>query len=178
MPNEDFDRPLGLGTGAGVIFGATGGVMEAALRTAVEKLTGEPLPELAFTGVRGLAGIKEASYEVSGKTIKVAVASGLANARALMEKVRAGEADYQFIEVMACPGGCVNGGGQPIQVSGVRSVLDLRAARAQALYENDTGSALRKSHDNPAIKELYDTCLGRPGSEKAHQLLHTTYVKR
>ena len=178
MPNEDFDRPLGLGTGAGVIFGATGGVMEAALRTAVEKLTGEPLPELAFTGVRGLAGIKEASYEVSGKTIKVAVASGLANARALMEKVRAGEADYQFIEVMACPGGCVNGGGQPIQVSGVRSVLDLRAARAQALYENDAGSALRKSHDNPAIKELYDTCLGRPGSEKAHQLLHTTYVKR
>lgn len=178
MPFEEFDQPLGLGTGAGVIFGATGGVMEAALRTAVEKLTGEELSKLDFTDVRGLEGIKEASYNIDGTTIKVAVASGLGNAKELMEKVRNGEADYHFIEVMACPGGCVNGGGQPHQMAPVRAVVDIRSARAEALYSNDEKSKIRKSHENPAIIELYDTYLGEPGSEKAHHLLHTYYVKR
>ena len=178
MPAEEFDQPLGLGTGAGVIFGATGGVMEAALRTAVEKLTGKELAELDFTEVRGLNGIREASYDVNGMSIKVAVASGLANAKELTARIQNGEAEYHFVEVMACPGGCVNGGGQPQQMASVRAVADIRAVRAEALYSNDAKSKVRKSHENPAIIELYDTYLGGPGSEKAHHLLHTTYVKR
>ncbi|MCI8992472.1 MAG: ferredoxin, partial [Eubacterium sp.] len=178
LPDEEFDLPLGLGTGAGVIFGATGGVMEAALRTAVEKLTGEELAQLNFTDVRGTEGIKEASYDVAGMTVKVAVASGLGNARTLLEKVKAGEADYHFIEIMACPGGCVNGGGQPQQPGSVRNTVDIRAERAKVLYGLDEGNKIRKSHENPAIIELYDTYLGEPGSHKAHELLHTTYVKR
>ena len=178
LPDEEFDLPLGLGTGAGVIFGATGGVMEAALRTAVEKLTGEELAQLNFTDVRGIEGIKEASYDVAGMTVKVAVASGLGNARTLLEKVKAGEADYHFIEIMACPGGCVNGGGQPQQPGSVRNTVDIRAERAKVLYGLDEGNKIRKSHENPAIIELYDTYLGEPGSHKAHELLHTTYVKR
>ncbi|MBQ9980668.1 MAG: iron hydrogenase small subunit [Oscillospiraceae bacterium] len=178
MPCEDFDQPLGLGTGAGVIFGATGGVMEAALRTATEKLTGETLAKLEFCDVRGVEGVKEASYNLNGTDVKVAVVSGLANARALMEKVKSGEADYQFIEVMACPGGCVNGGGQPIRSADVRAKNDLRVKRAEALYENDLGKSVRKSHENPAIIELYETYLAAPGGEKAHKLLHTSYIKR
>ncbi len=178
MGFEDFDLPLGLGTGAGVIFGATGGVMEAALRTAVEKLSGKKPEKLDFMAVRGVDGVKEAAYIVDGKTIKVAVVSGLANARELLNKVKSGEAEYHFIEVMACPGGCVNGGGQPIQVADVRAKNDLRALRAGALYENDLQCEFRQSHENPAIKELYETYLGVPGSEKAHQLLHTGYIKR
>ena len=178
MPFEDFDQPLGLGSGAGVIFGATGGVMEAALRTASEKLSGEELQSLNFKEVRGIAGIKEATYCIKGETLKVAVVSGLGNARYLLNKVKKGEADYQFIEIMACPGGCVNGGGQPVQTSGVRVKNDLRAVRGQALYQNDESSAIRKSHENPAIIEMYDTYLSAPGSEIAHELLHTTYVKR
>ena len=178
LPFEQFDAPLGVGTGAGVLFGATGGVMEAALRTAVEKLTGKSLEKLEFTDVRGMEGVKEASYEVAGTTVKVAVVSGLANARNLMEKVSSGVVDYQFIEVMACPGGCVNGGGQPRQFAAVHAMTDVPAERAAALYKNDAKSAVRKSHENPAIVELYDTYLGQPGSEKAHKLLHTTYTAR
>ena len=178
MDFEEFDNPLGLGTGAGVIFGATGGVMEAALRTAVEKMGGKALDKLEFCDVRGVEGVKEASYEVNGKTLKVAVASGLANAKIVMDKVRSGEADYQFIEIMACPGGCVNGGGQP-HLSYKDSVLtDIRKVRADMLYANDQSSEIRKAHENPAIADLYKDYLGQPGSEKAHDLLHTTYVAR
>ena len=178
MPNEAFDAPMGIGTGAGVIFGATGGVMEAALRTAVEKLTGEELAALDFTHVRGMNGVKEASYEVAGTTVKVAVVSGLANANALLTRIKSGEADYQLVEVMACPGGCVNGGGQPHQLAGVRAIVNVPGERAAALYKNDAKSAVRKSHENEAVAELYSTYLGQPGSEKAHKLLHTTYHKR
>ncbi len=178
LPDEKFDEPLGLSTGAGVIFGATGGVMEAALRTAVETLTGEELKQLDFTDVRGTAGIKEAAYDVAGMNVKVAVASGLANAKELLRKVERGEADYQFIEIMGCPGGCVNGGGQPQQPGYVRNTVDIRAKRAKVLYDLDANMPIRKSHENPAIKELYAEYLGKPGSEKAHHILHTTYVKR
>ncbi|MDO4585474.1 MAG: NADH-dependent [FeFe] hydrogenase, group A6 [Planctomycetia bacterium] len=178
LPNEEFDAPLGLGTGAAVIFGATGGVMEAALRTAVETLTGEELQNLDFVDVRGTKGVKEATYNVAGMDVKVAVASGLGNAKALLEKVKSGEANYHFIEIMGCPGGCVNGGGQPQQPGHVRNTVDIRALRAQVLYDSDKENPIRKSHENPAVKELYDTYLGKPGSEKAHHLLHTTYVKR
>ena len=165
-------------TGAGVIFGATGGVMEAALRTAVETLTGEELQNLDFTDVRGMEGIKEATYPVAGLEVKVAIASGLGNARKLLEKVKSGEATYHFIEIMGCPGGCINGGGQPQQPGYVRNSVDIRSLRAQVLYDADKNNPIRKSHENPAIKELYTTYLGEPGSEKAHHLLHTTYVKR
>ena len=178
LEDEEFDLPLGLGTGAAVIFGATGGVMEAALRTAVEKLTGEELPAPDFTDVRGVQGIKEATYNVAGMEVKVAVASGLGNARTLLNMVKNGEADYHFIEIMGCPGGCVNGGGQPQQPGRVRNFVDLRAKRAEVLYNIDKNNPIRKSHENPAIIELYDTYLGEPGSHRAHELLHTTYVKR
>ena len=178
LPDEEFDMPLGLGTGAAVIFGATGGVMEAALRTAVEKLTGEELAKLEFTDVRGIEGIKEATYNVAGMDVKVAVASGLKNAKELLNKVKSGEAEYHFIEIMGCPGGCVNGGGQPQQPGYVRNTVDIRAKRAEVLYNLDKNNKIRKSHENPAIIELYDTYLGEPGSHKAHELLHTTYVKR
>ena len=178
LPDEGFDDPLGESTGAGVIFGATGGVMEAALRTAVETLTGEELKELDFKEVRGTKGIKEATYNVAGMDVKVAVASGLGNARELLDKVKNGEADYHFIEIMGCPGGCVNGGGQP-QVSGpVRNTVDVRALRAKVLYDADVAMPLRKSHENPSVKKLYEEYLGKPGSHKAHEILHTTYVKR
>ena len=178
LPDEEFDMPLGLGTGAAVIFGATGGVMEAALRTAVEKLTGEELAKLDFTDVRGIEGIKEAVYNVAGMDVKVAVVSGLKNAKELLKKVKSGEAEYHFIEIMGCPGGCVNGGGQPQQPGYVRNTVDIRAKRAEVLYNLDKKNKIRKSHENPAIIELYDTYLGEPGSHKAHELLHTTYVKR
>ncbi len=178
LPDEEFDQPLGLSTGAGVIFGATGGVMEAALRTAVETLTGEELKALDFKEVRGTKGIKEATYNVAGMDVKVAVASGLSNAKELLTKVKNGEADYHFIEIMACPGGCVNGGGQP-QVSGnVRNFTDVRGLRAKVLYDYDESMPIRKSHENPAIKAVYEEFFGKPGSEKAHHVLHTSYVKR
>ncbi len=178
LREEEFDMPLGMAWGAGVIFGATGGVMEAALRFAVEKLTGEELPKLDFTEVRGMEGIKEATYNVAGLDVKVAVASGTGNAKELLEKVKAGEADYHFIEVMGCPGGCVNGGGQPQQPGYVRNTTDIRGLRAQVLYDLDSANSVRKSQDNEAVKELYATYLGTPGGEKAHHLLHTTYVAR
>ena len=178
LPDEAYDEPLGLSTGAATIFGATGGVMEAALRTAVETLTGEELPSVDFTEVRGIAGIKEATYHVAGMDVKVAVASGLGNARELLNRVKSGEADYHFIEIMGCPGGCVNGGGQPQQPGPIRNTVDIRALRAKVLYDSDKANTIRKSHENPAIKELYATYLGEPGSSRAHHLLHTTYVKR
>ena len=178
LPEETFDDPLGESTGAGVIFGATGGVMEAALRTAVEELTGEALASLDFQEVRGTEGIKEASYQAAGLDVKVAVASGLANARELLEKIRKGEADYQFIEIMACPGGCVNGGGQPQVPANIRNFTDIRKLRAGVLYRNDASKAIRKSHENPSIRQLYREYLGEPGSHKAHEILHTTYVER
>ena len=180
LPDEKFDDPLGIYSGGGLIFGATGGVMEAALRFAVEQISGEKLAadKVEFKEVRGIEGIKEASYTAGGVTVKVAVASGLANARKLMEKVRAGEADYQFIEIMACPGGCVNGGGQPIQPASVRNFTDLRAERAKALYSVDAAMDLRKSQDNPAIQTLYKEYLGEIGGHKAHEILHTSYVAR
>lgn len=180
LPEEEYDLPLGIGSGAGVIFGATGGVMEAALRTAVETLTDTRLEgkALEFTDVRGTRGIKEASYQVGDLNVRVAVASGLANARQLLDDIRAGKAQYDFIEIMACPGGCVNGGGQPIQPASVRNWTDIKALRAKVLYEEDKNLPYRKSHENPVIKELYDTYLGAPGSHKAHELLHTHYVKR
>ena len=178
LPDEEFDNPLGDSSGAAVIFGATGGVMEAALRTAVEKLSGEELKSLDFTEVRGTDGIKEASYTVNGMEVKVCVVSGLANANTIMEKVKNGTADYHFIEIMGCPGGCVNGGGQPIQHAVVRNFVDLRARRAAALYEADKDMPLRKSHESEAVKRLYAEFLGEPGSHKAHEVLHTSYVAR
>ncbi|MBQ1545479.1 MAG: iron hydrogenase small subunit, partial [Clostridia bacterium] len=178
LPEEEFDLPLGLGTGAGVIFGATGGVMEAALRTAVEVLTGEELPSVDFEDVRGVKAIKEATYEVAGLTVRVAVTSGLANARKLLDMVKSGEKEYDFIEIMACPGGCVNGGGQPRVKANVRNFADIRAERAKVLYSLDEANTIRKSHENPAIVEIYKDFLGEPGSELAHHLLHTTYVKK
>ena len=178
LPDEEFDNPLGDSTGAAVIFGATGGVMEAALRTAVEKLSGEELKSLDFTEVRGTDGIKEASYTVNGMEVKVCVVSGLANANTIMEKVKNGTADYHFIEIMGCPGGCVNGGGQPIQHAVVRNFVDLKARRAAALYEADKDMPLRKSHESEAVKRLYAEFLGEPGSHKAHEVLHTSYGAR
>lgn len=178
LPDEGFDTPLGLGTGAGIIFGATGGVMEAALRTAVENLTGEELKKLEFTDVRGTEGIKEATYRIGDMDVNVAVASGLGNAKELLNRVKSGEANYHFIEIMGCPGGCVNGGGQPQQPGFVHNTTDIRSLRAKVLYDEDAAKTIRKSHESPAIKELYETYLGEPGSKKAHHLLHTTYVKR
>ena len=178
LPDEDFDDPLGRSTGAAAIFGATGGVMEAALRTAVETLTGEELPSPDFVEVRGTQGIKEATYHVAGIDLNVAVASGLANAREVLDDVKSGRKNYHFIEIMGCPGGCVNGGGQPQQPATVRNFTDIRALRAKALYNIDADMPLRKSHENPSIQTLYADYLGKPGSHKAHELLHTTYVKR
>ena len=176
LPDGQFDEMLGVSTGASVIFGTTGGVMEAALRTVVEKLTGADSAPVEFHDVRGLEGIKEATYEVAGKTVKVAVASGLANAKKVLDMVKSGEKDYHFIEFMACPGGCVNGGGQPQQPAEVRSFTDLVALRAAALYEQDQGMAHRKSHQNPVVETVYKEYLGEPGSHKAHEILHCTYV--
>lgn len=178
LPDEEYDAPLGNSTGAGVIFGATGGVMEAALRTAYEWVTGEELERHEFTEVRGTKGIKEASYKIGDVDLKVAVASGLANARDLLEKIKAGEAEYHFIEIMGCPGGCVNGGGQPIQPASVRNFVDLKALRAKALYNADTNKTVRKSHLNPAVMAVYDEFLGKPGSHECHHVLHTSYIKR
>ncbi len=178
LPDEEFDIPFGESTGAATIFGTTGGVMEAALRTAVETLTGETLPSVDFKEVRGMKNIKEAEYDVAGLKVKVAVASGTKNAKVLLDKIKDGTADYQFIEIMGCPGGCINGGGQPIQHAVVRNFVDLKARRAEALYTADAENPKRKSHENEAIKELYSEFLGEPGSHKAHEILHTSYVAR
>ncbi|MEG1525330.1 MAG: [FeFe] hydrogenase, group A [Clostridia bacterium] len=178
LKDEEFDPAMGVASGAAHIFGATGGVMEAALRTVAEIVTGKPLADVNFTAVRGVEDIKEAEYDLNGTKVRVAVTSGLENASKLLDMVKSGERDYTFIEVMACPGGCVNGGGQPHQPGEVRNFLDLRAERAKALYSEDNGMKLRKSHDNPVVKEVYDHYLEKPGSHKAHHILHTSYVKR
>ena len=178
LPERHFDDPMGEASGAGVIFGATGGVTEAALRYLVELLEGKTLDKVEFEAVRGLEGVKEATLEVAGMTIKAAVAHGTGNARRLLEKMKNGEASYHFVEIMACPGGCVTGGGQPIQPSQVRSWTDLRAERAKAIYKEDESLPVRKSQDNPFIKTLYSEYLEKPGSHRAHELLHTHYVPR
>ena len=178
LPEEEFDDMLGESTGAGVIFGVTGGVMEAALRTVVDVLTGEDMPRLEYGDVRGLEGIKEATVSVNGTDIKVAIVHGTANAAKLLNAIRAGEKTYHFIEVMGCPGGCVTGGGQPIVDARTRYYVDPRAARAAATYSEDESMAIRKSHKNPAVQKLYAEFLGEPNSHIAHELLHTTYVDR
>lgn len=178
VSEEHFDDPMGDASGAGVIFGATGGVMEAALRTVAEVLSGQSIENVEYEQVRGVEGIKEASVKVGDLTLKAAVAHGLGNARKLLDKIKAGEADYHFVEIMACPGGCVNGGGQPIQPSNVRSWTDLRTERAKAIYEEDRELPIRKSHENPKVKALYEEYLGEPGGHKSHELLHTHYAKR
>ena len=178
LPEEEFDDMLGESTGAGVIFGVTGGVMEAALRTVVDVLTGEDMPRLEYADVRGLEGIKEATVNVNGTDINVAIVHGTANAAKLLNAIRAGEKTYHFIEVMGCPGGCVTGGGQPIVDARTRYYVDPRSARAAATYSEDESMAIRKSHKNPAVQKLYAEFLGEPNSHIAHELLHTTYVDR
>ncbi len=185
LPDEEFDMDIvGDYTGAGVIFGATGGVMEAALRTAVYKLSGEELKHVEFKEVRGLEGIKEATYNVAGKEIKVAVAHGMKNAKVLLDQIREGKSEYQFIEIMGCPGGCVSGGGQPyvkpcfLPNEDIDILDTYRQKRADALYREDEGRALRESHKNPQIIQLYDEYLGKPNSHKAHELLHTSYAPK
>ena len=178
LPDEECDAPLGQGTGAAVIFGATGGVMEAALRTAAEVITGTTLEKVEFNEVRGMEGIKEAAYKLGDLEVKVAIASGTKNAKVLMDKVKDGTADYTFIEIMGCPGGCINGGGQPVQFATVRNFTDLKGLRAAALYKNDENRPLRKSHESEDVKKIYAEFLGEPNSHKAHELLHTSYVAR
>ena len=178
LADEEFDGDLGLSTGAATIFGATGGVIEAALRTAADWLTGQDLKEVDYEGVRGIEGIKEAEVNVAGIDVKVAVASGTANARELLEKIKSGEKSYHFIEIMGCPGGCVNGGGQPVQSAKVRNTVNLKEIRGKALYASDAADKIRKSHHNPGVNKLYEEYLGEPGSEKAHKILHTKYQKR
>ena len=178
LEDGTFDDPMGEATGAGAIFGTTGGVMEAALRTAQDILTGENLDKIDFEAVRGGEGIKRATVNIAGKDLKVVAASGLANARTILEEIKSGKADYQFVEIMACPGGCIMGGGQPIKSSKVRAEVDVRKLRADALYTIDEKSTIRKSHENPALQTIYRNYLGEPGGELAHKLLHTSYTKR
>ncbi len=177
LEESEYDTPFETASGAGAIFGATGGVMEAALRTAAYKLGGTGAP-LEFKEVRGTQGVKEAEYSVGKAKIKVAVASGLGNARKVIEDIKSGKKDYTFVEIMACPGGCINGGGQPYVHDEIRNTIDLKTVRAQALYDYDKEQKLRCSHDNPAVETIYKEFLGEPNSHKAHELLHTTYKKR
>ncbi|MBP5236497.1 MAG: iron hydrogenase small subunit [Clostridia bacterium] len=178
LPDEKFDAPFDIGSSAGAIFGATGGVMEAALRMAAEVILGKKLEKLDFEDVRGIAGIKRATYKLGDKVVRVAVASGTSNAKKLLNAVRSGEEKVDFIEIMCCPGGCVNGGGQPTQPASVRNTINLREVRAAVLYNDDRNADLRRSHENPAVDIIYKEYLGKPGSHKAHEILHTSYVKR
>ena len=178
LPDEDFDSLMGESTGAAVIFGATGGVMEAALRTAYEAITGKTLEDVNFTAVRGMEGIKEATVKIGDLDVNVAVASSTGKASELLDMVKKGEKNYTFIEIMGCPGGCVNGGGQHIVSSQIRNWTDIRPLRAKALYDEDASKKLRKSHENPEIKQIYEEYLGKPNGHKSHELLHTTYEKR
>ena len=178
LEDSSFDDPMGGATGAAAIFGTTGGVMEAALRTAYETVTGKELAKVNFEDVRGKKGIKKATVDLDGTELKVVVAHGLSNAKKVLDEIKEGKADYQFVEIMACPGGCIMGGGQPIKSSKTRSEVDVRKLRADALYSIDEKSTIRKSHDNPAVKKLYEEFLEKPGSHKSHELLHTTYQKR
>ena len=175
LDEAGFDNPMGEATGAAAIFGTTGGVMEAALRTVADRLEGRNLEEIDYVQVRGEKGIKRAELEVAGKKVKIVVASGLKNAQTIMEEIKSGKADYQFVEIMACPGGCVMGGGQPIKSSKTRSQVDVRRKRADALYSIDEKTTIRKSHENPILKKIYEEYLGNPGSKRAEQLLHTKY---
>ncbi|SFA83640.1 NADH-dependent [FeFe] hydrogenase, group A6 [Clostridium frigidicarnis] len=174
IEDANFDNPLGESTGAGVIFGTTGGVMEAALRTAYEVVTGKTLENVNFEQVRGLQGIKEANVNLNGKEVRIAVASSLGNAKKIMEDIKNGKCKYDFIEIMACPGGCIDGGGQPF----IKSNREILKKRMEGLYTEDTNNKLRKSHDNPVIKEVYNEFLENPNSHKAHELLHTHYGKK
>ena len=178
IEESEFDAPMGEATGAAAIFGTTGGVMEAALRTAQDTLTGKDLDKIDFEAVRGGDGIKRANVKIADKEIKVVAASGLANAQKILEEIKSGKADYQFVEIMACPGGCVMGGGQPIKSSKTRAEVDVRKLRADCLYSIDEKSTIRKSHENPVIKKVYKEYLEKPGSEISHKLLHTHYVER
>ncbi len=178
LPDEEFDPMLGDSTGAAVIFGVTGGVMEAALRTVADVLTGQDMDKIEYEDVRGLEGIKEATVDVAGMEIKIAIAHGTANAGKLLDAIRRGEKNYHFIEIMGCPGGCVTGGGQPYVDSRARYEVDPRAARARATYGVDRDMPIRKSHKNPSVKKLYEEFLGEPCGHKSHELLHTHYVDR
>ena len=178
LEDSEFDNPMGEATGAGAIFGTTGGVMEAALRTAQDTLTGKSLDKIEFKQVRGGKGIKKATIEIAGKPIKVVAASGLENARIILDEIKSGKADYQFVEIMACPGGCIMGGGQPIKSSKIRSEVDIRKLRADSIYSIDEKSTIRKSHENPILKKIYEEYLEKPGSYRAEKLLHTNYRKR
>ena len=178
LEDSQYDDPMGEATGAAAIFGTTGGVMEAALRTVQEKVTGNAFEKLEYEPVRGEQGIKRATVDMNGTKVSVVVASGLKNAQTVMNEIKEGKADYQFVEIMACPGGCVMGGGQPIRSSKERANIDIRALRANALYDIDEQSTIRKSHENPVLKKIYEEYLGEPGGHKAHELLHTSYVER
>ncbi len=179
LPDEEcFDELVAESSGAAPIFGATGGVMEAALRTAADWLEGRSVENVEYKALRGIEGVKEAEVTVGGLTLKVAIANSTGAAKRLIRKIQAGEATYHFVEVMACPGGCINGGGQPIVNASTRMDVDPRVARAAGLYAEDEAKTIRKSHENPDIKKIYADYLGNPGSHKAHELLHTTYVKR
>lgn len=178
LEDTTFDDPMGEATGAAAIFGTTGGVMEAALRTAYEKITGENLKEVNFEVVRGEEGIKRATVKIGDKEVKAVVAHGLENAQIVMDEIKSGKADYQFVEIMACHGGCIMGGGQPIRSSKERATIDIRKLRADCLYSIDEKSTIRKSHENPVVLKIYDDYLGEVGGHRAHELLHTTYVKR
>ena len=178
LPDGQFDEMLGVSTGAATIFGASGGVMEAALRTVVEKLTGAGMAPLEYHEVRGMEGVKEASYELPGRTVRVCAASGLHNVKRVLDGVRSGKLHFDFIEFMACPGGCINGGGQPIQHADVRNFTDLKGLRAAALYAQDADMPYRRSHENPIVQTVYQDFLGEPGGHKAHDLLHCTYIKQ
>ncbi|MEE0127279.1 MAG: NADH-dependent [FeFe] hydrogenase, group A6 [Clostridia bacterium] len=178
LQNDKFDEPMGEATGAGAIFGTTGGVMEAALRTAADVLENKDLPKFEYEAVRGGKERKEAVIEIAGKKVKAVVVSGLSNARKIMDEIKEGKADYQFVEIMACPGGCIMGGGQPIKSSKTRSEIDVRKLRSDALYSIDEKSVIRKSHENPVIKQMYEDFLQKPGSEVSHKYLHTHYSKK
>ncbi len=178
LPDEEFDSPLSFDTGAAVIFGATGGVMEAALRTANDLLTGKDNQAIEFKEIRGMAGIKESIYNIAGIDVKVAVVSGIENANYVMSKIKDGTADWHFVEIMCCPGGCVNGGGQPLQPASVRNFTDIVSIRAKALYDQDAAMSLRKSHKSPLVNKIYEEYFGKYGSHKAHEVLHTEYVGR
>jgi len=178
LKESDFDKPLGISSGSGVIFGATGGVMEAAIRTLKDTLENKDLEDIDYLLVRGVKGTKEATIEVAGQKVNIAVVSGLKNARVLLEKIKSGEKQYDFIEVMACPGGCANGGGMPIHPSHIIDNKQIAEQRAKGLYDSDLKNKTRKSHKNPAIIDIYKNYFGEPGSHKAHHILHTSYIDR
>lgn len=177
LNDSDFDNPMGEATGAAAIFGVTGGVMEAALRTAADTIEGKDLAKIEYEAVRGKKGIKKAKVNIAGIDLKIVVASGLKNARIIMDEIKNGKADYDFVEIMACPGGCIMGGGQPIKLSKIRNTVDIYKLRADSIYSIDEKSVIRKSHQNPTIKKIYDEFLEKPGSKVSHKYLHTKYTK-